>query len=132
MKSIVVQRMMANMPADVKIYVEKYADIVVRINQLLKEKGYSQKDLAEMLDKSPSEISKWLAGDHNFTLKSISKIEAELGETIIYVPKRVAFLTFSDKKASFTVLRNDAPKTDVNFQPVSTLINSDKKLSDAI
>jgi len=132
MKSIVVQRMMANMPADVKIYVEKYADIVVRINQLLKEKGYSQKDLAEMLDKSPSEISKWLAGDHNFTLKSISKIEAELGETIIYVPKRVAFQTFSDKKASFTVLRNDAPKTDVNFQPVSTLINSDKKLSDAI
>ena len=50
MKSKVAERMMAKMPEDVKIFVDKYADIVVRINQLLKEKGLNQKDLAEKLD----------------------------------------------------------------------------------
>lgn len=91
MKSKVAERMMAKMPEDVKIFVDKYADIVVRINQLLKEKGYSQKDLAEKMDKKPSEISKWLNGEHNFTLRSIAKLEAELGETILCVPRQVIF-----------------------------------------
>jgi transcriptional regulator with XRE-family HTH domain len=72
-------------PKEVKIYVDLYADLVVRINQILKEKGISKKELAEMLDKQPSEISKWLGGDHNFTLKSISKLSAELNENLLMV-----------------------------------------------
>ena len=59
MKSKVAERMMAKMPEDVKIFVDKYADIVVRINQLLKEKGLNQKDLAEKLDKKPCVCQRW-------------------------------------------------------------------------
>ena len=32
------------------------------------------------------EISKWLGGNHNFTLRSLAKLQAELGEEIIQVP----------------------------------------------
>jgi transcriptional regulator with XRE-family HTH domain len=60
---------------------------VIRINELIKAKGYTQKDLAEKLNKRPSEINKWLKGNHNLTLKTIAKLEAQLGEPIIYVKK---------------------------------------------
>ena len=88
MRSKVAKRMMAKMPEETKIFVDKYADILVRVNQLLKEKGLTQKDLADKMKKKPSEISKWLNGEHNFTLRSIAKLEAELGETILCVPSR--------------------------------------------
>lgn len=132
MKSKVAERMMAKMPEDVKIFVDKYADIVVRINQLLKERQYSQKELAEKLDKNPSEISKWLAGNHNFTLRSIAKLEAELGETILYVPRRVTFQTYSEKTVSFTVFKNDMIDTNVGFTPVTALCNTENEFSDVI
>lgn len=63
----------------------KYADIVVRINEILQQKGYTQKELTERMNKKPSEINKWLKGNHNLTLKTIAKLEAELGEPIIGV-----------------------------------------------
>lgn len=132
MKSKVAERMMAKMPEDVKIFVDKYADIVVRINQLLKERQYSQKELAEKLNKNPSEISKWLAGDHNFTLRSIAKLEAELGETILYVPRRVIFQTYSEKTVSFTVLKNEMIDTNVGFTPGTASCNTENEFSNVI
>ncbi|MGZ5244088.1 MAG: helix-turn-helix domain-containing protein [Bacteroidia bacterium] len=87
MRSKIAERMLAKMPEDIKIFTDKYADLVVRINAILKEKGYTQKSLADKLDKKPSEIHKWLSGEHNFTLRSIAKLEAELGETLIEVSK---------------------------------------------
>jgi len=132
MKSKVAERMMAKMPEDVKIFVDKYADIVVRINQLLKEKGLSQKSLAEKMDKKPSEISKWLNGEHNFTLRSIAKLEAELGETILYVPSRIQFQSVGGNVSHMTVLQNDRIKTNVEFTDVgSTQISKLKNLSNA-
>ena len=130
MKSKVAERMMANMPEDVKIFVDKYADIVVRINQLLKEKGYSQKELADKMDKKPSEISKWLGGNHNFTLHSIAKLEAELGETILYVPKRISFQFIGGSSVYLTVKKNDFIDTNVDFEPIkSAYIKSENKVS---
>jgi transcriptional regulator with XRE-family HTH domain len=61
---------------------------VVRINQLLLENNISKKQLADKLDKKPSEISKWLSGEHNFTLRSLAKLSAELGEPLLEVPKK--------------------------------------------
>lgn len=57
--------------------------VVRRINELLERKKMSQTDLANAMDKSPSEISKWLSGMHNFTLRSISKLEIVLDAPII-------------------------------------------------
>lgn len=40
------------------------------------------------MDKKPSEINKWLKGNHNLTLKTLAKLEAELGEPLIYNSKK--------------------------------------------
>ncbi len=73
---------------DVDIYVKKSFRIVDRIYQILQEQGKDQKALAKALGKSESEISKWMTGTHNFTLKSISKIESVLGQPILEVTRQ--------------------------------------------
>lgn len=59
--------------------------IVDRIHNILEEKGLKQKDLANMLEKNESEISKWMRGTHNFTIDTISSIEEALGMPILQV-----------------------------------------------
>ncbi len=90
MRSKTVDRLMKTTPKEIEIFVDWYADLVVRINQLLREKAITKKELAEKLDKKPSEISKWLNGEHNFTLRSLAKLSAELGEPLLEVPKKKA------------------------------------------
>jgi transcriptional regulator with XRE-family HTH domain len=106
MRSKVAQRLLDKTPLETTIFVKKYGDLVVLINQILKEKGYTQKSLADKLGKRPSEISKWLNGEHNFTLRSLAKLEAELGETLLFVPKRKTFQLSSEKSFSMTVYKN--------------------------
>ena len=88
MRSKIFQEILDETPEDVEIFVRLYADLVVRINQLLLENNISKKQLADKLDKKPSEISKWLSGEHNFTLRSLAKLSAELGEPLLEVPKK--------------------------------------------
>ncbi|ANH84109.1 hypothetical protein A8C56_20835 [Niabella ginsenosidivorans] len=87
MRSKVAKRILDETPEEVRIFVRQYTNIVVRINELMRQKGYTQKALAERMNKKPSEINKWLSGNHNLTLKTIAKLEAELGAPIIEVRK---------------------------------------------
>ena len=113
MRSKIFQEVLDETPKDVEIFVRWYADIVLRVNQLLKEKGLTQKSLAEKLDKRPSEIHKWLSGEHNFTLRSIAKLQAELGEDLLEVPVRKPVTEYYSHYAkttyTFTVHRNLTP-----------------------
>ena len=90
MKSKVAKRIQDETPEEVRIFVRQYTDIVVRINEIMETKGYTQKDLAERMNKKPSEINKWLKGNHNLTLKTLAKLEAELGEPIIFTSSQIA------------------------------------------
>lgn len=75
-------------PAETHIFIRKYTDILDRVQEILDRRGMKRRDLALALGKSESEISKWLAGtqgSHNFTLRSIAKLEAVLGEEILVV-----------------------------------------------
>ena len=110
MRSKVARRILAETPEETKIFTRLYADIVVRVNQLLNAKGYSQKDLADKLEKRPSEVNKWLIGEHNFTIRSLAKLEAELGEPIINVPRQKPMGT----SGYVTVYRNSL-NTDVPY-----------------
>lgn len=65
--------------------VEKNLAIANKIHEMLKERSLKPADLARMLDKKPSEISKWLTGTHTFTTKTITKIETVLGNDIIHI-----------------------------------------------
>lgn len=72
------------MPEDSKIFVDKSLEIAHHIILLMRQKGMKQKDLAEKMGKSEAEVSKLLGGMHNYTLRSIAKLEAALGATVIY------------------------------------------------
>lgn len=85
-KTKVVERLKAKITPENRIFVKKNLAISEQITTILKEKGWSQKELAGRLGKTESEVSKLLSGLHNLTLKSISKFEAELGEDIIVTP----------------------------------------------
>jgi len=87
MRSKITKRIQKETPEEVRIFVRHYTDIVVRIHELLQIKGLTQKDLADRMNKKPSEINKWLKGNHNLTLKTVAKLEAELGAPIIYTKK---------------------------------------------
>jgi transcriptional regulator with XRE-family HTH domain len=109
MRSKIGKKIAENMSLETKRFVRIYGDIVVKVNGLLEEKGMTQKELAEKMDKKPSEINKWLKGEHNFTLRSIAKLEAELGETILEVPNPLGNQKPARKRGEnkmFTVHRN--------------------------
>jgi transcriptional regulator with XRE-family HTH domain len=73
-------------PEDVKEEVNLSMDILERIHELLDEKfDGKQKLLADKLNKSEAEISKWLSGVQNFTIKTLVKLEVAFGEPIIAV-----------------------------------------------
>lgn len=115
MRSKVAKRILDKTPKDVEIFVRLYGDIVVRINELIKEKNWTQKRLAAEMDKKPSEISKWLNGEHNFTLRSLARLEAELGESIITVPRRESVPFIKGKTGTMTVMPKAKPSTKTGF-----------------
>lgn len=69
----------------IDIFVDYTFDLSNRMQFLLERNSMDQKDLARELGKSESEISKWLSGSHNFTLKTIAKIEDVLGDKLLEV-----------------------------------------------
>lgn len=89
MRNKLFQQILDETPLETKIFVEKYGDLVVRINELLKEKSLSQKDFAERMEQKPSAVSRWLSGTGNLTLRTIAKMEAELGVDLIQIPQTV-------------------------------------------
>ena len=75
-----------NSPEEIKREVKHNFDILDRIHQLLNEKfGGKQKLLAEIMGKSEAEVSKWINGNQNFTLRTISKLETAFQAPIIAV-----------------------------------------------
>lgn len=65
--------------------VEKNLAITQKVQDILKERNISQTEFAKMLNKKPSEISKWLTGLHNLTLKTITKMEVALEVDLICI-----------------------------------------------
>ena len=56
-----------------------------RIDELMKKKSLTKKQFAEAIGKRPSEISRWLSGEHNFTVSTLSMLGIFFGEPIISV-----------------------------------------------
>lgn len=59
-----------------------------RIYELMTERGLSKLQLAQALGKRPSEITKWLSGQHNFTIRTLSSLSSFFGASLIDVPGR--------------------------------------------
>lgn len=76
---------LASIPKDVSLQVEWSFSISDKIDARLKELGMSQKDFARSMGKTEAEVSRWLGGTHNFTLKTLAKISSVLGEDMIHI-----------------------------------------------
>lgn len=67
--------------------IQKQVDLQVmianRIYDLLKQKGMTQKDLAQRLGKTETEVSRWLCGTHNITIATLAKVACVLDDDLI-------------------------------------------------
>lgn len=67
--------------------INKQVDLCVvvanRVYELLEDRGMSQRDFARALDKTETEVSRWLSGTHNLTIATIAKMATVLGDDII-------------------------------------------------
>lgn len=77
------RQMVAEVPANVKIEVDLSFAIADRIDALIKKKGLTKKEFAESIGKRTSEVTKWLSGQHNFTIRTLATLSAYFGEALI-------------------------------------------------
>lgn len=75
----------SNIPAEIRLETDWSFAISDKIAMILNEKGMSQKMFAQKMGKTETEISRWLSGTHNFTLRTIAKISVVLEVDLIQV-----------------------------------------------
>lgn len=84
-KSNLFQECIKLITPEIQRSVDISVEIADRILDILERKNMTQRQFAEKLGKSESEISGWLTGTHVFTTKTIAKIEVALGDKIITI-----------------------------------------------
>ena len=78
-------QMVSQVPPEIKQEIDYEIEISNRIDSLMKKHHLSKLEFARKLGKRPSEITKWLSGQHNFTLRTISMLTTFFKEQIIAV-----------------------------------------------
>ena len=76
---------LATVQNDVKMELDMSFALADKIDMILREKNISQKQLAKKMGKTEAEVSRWLGGTHNFTLRTIAKISDALGVTLLTI-----------------------------------------------
>jgi ribosome-binding protein aMBF1 (putative translation factor) len=79
------REMLAEVPADIQQEVDLEFAISNRINDLMQKRGLSKLEFAQALGKRPSEVTKWLSGQHNFTIRTLSLLSSFFGESLVRV-----------------------------------------------
>lgn len=77
--------MLAAVPPHIQKEVDLEFAISNKINDLMTKRGLSKQEFAQALGKRPSEVTKWLSGQHNFTIRTISLLSTFFGEKLINV-----------------------------------------------
>lgn len=74
-----------------RVQVETKFNLANALDALLKNKGISKSEFAAKMGKSPSEISKWMSGKHNFTIDTLMEIahalKVDLTELLKFKPE---------------------------------------------
>ncbi|MBR2105186.1 MAG: helix-turn-helix transcriptional regulator [Bacteroidales bacterium] len=74
-------------PDEIKMKVDWSLDISTAIDNALRKKRMTKRELAARLGTSPASVHSWLGGCHNFTLSTLARISAVLGVPLISVAK---------------------------------------------
>ena len=79
------EEMLSPIPANVQAEVDLSFEISDRIDALMRQRGLTKKQFADALGRRPSEITKWLSGEHNFTISTLAMLSTFFGQPIITV-----------------------------------------------
>lgn len=79
------REMLAAVPADIQQEVDLEVAISNRINDLMAQRGLSKQQFAQALGKRPSEVTKWLSGQHNFTIRTLTLLSTFFGEPLVRI-----------------------------------------------
>ncbi len=79
------EEMLGPIPEAIRRETELSFEISDRIYELMGQRGLSKKQFADALGRRPSEITKWLSGEHNFTIATLAMLSAFFGQPIITV-----------------------------------------------
>lgn len=86
-KGNILKNLLQEMQEIERIRIETKFNLANNIEALLKNKGISKSEFAAKMGKSPSEISKWLSGKHNFTIDTLMEIAHALRTDLVELLK---------------------------------------------
>lgn len=78
-------RIVASIPDNIRKEVDMEMAVSNRIYDLMTQNGLSKAEFARSIGKRPSEITKWLSGQHNFTISTLAMLSSFFGQPIITV-----------------------------------------------
>ncbi len=67
---------------------ESRMQLAAKIQDTMTTKGIGKKQFAEMMGQSPSVITKWLSGGHNFTVDTLTDIQRTLGVRLLALEEK--------------------------------------------
>lgn len=79
------QQMVAEVPQDIQTEIDLSFDISNAIQLLMQQRGLTKKQFADALGRKPSEITKWLSGQHNFTIRTLAMLSTFFGTPLVRV-----------------------------------------------
>lgn len=79
------ETMVQAIPSRVKAEGDLEFAVSTRIYDLMTQKGLSKAEFARAIGKQPCEITKWLSGQHNFTLATLGLLSDFFGQSIVRV-----------------------------------------------
>lgn len=74
-----------SIPEEIHKEVEMQIAVSNRIFDLMTQKGLSKAEFARAIGKRPCEVTKWLSGQHNFTLKTLALLSTFFGVPLIRI-----------------------------------------------
>lgn len=78
-------RIVSSIPDNIRKEVDIEMAVSNRIYDLMVKNGLSKAEFARAIGKRPCEVTKWLSGQHNFTLSTLAMLSSFFGQPIITV-----------------------------------------------
>lgn len=83
---------------EIENYTAHSAEIAIMISNYIQSNGMTKRTFADLVGKTASDITRWVSGSHNFTILTLSLIEARTGMEIIKKLSKENILSFRNLK----------------------------------
>jgi antitoxin component HigA of HigAB toxin-antitoxin module len=84
---IPLRELLGDITPEEKVQTRLSFEISNKLCALMQERGMTKKQLAEAVGKRPSEVTRWLSGEHNFTIATLGMLSTFFGQPIVTVGK---------------------------------------------